>query len=238
MAAANSFTWGSLATPVNHLMAQYGVDSHMGIDVLVTSGLLIVLAYFGGRKYRKSAMVEPSGKLDFATFFEIAIGGLYNFTKNSLGDKARSVFFLTGGLALFILLNNAIGVIPGFNPPTDQFNVTIVLGLMVFVAYNVMGIIEHGPSYIKQFLGPAWYLAWLMLPIELISHLVRPLSLALRLFGNITGDHKVGGKFFSLAPLIVPLPFMGLGLFVAGMQTFVFLLLTLVYMQMAVSHDH
>lgn len=238
MSSAQSFTWGSLATPLNDLMATYGVDSHVGFDVLVTSGILIILAIVGGSKFRKSAMVEPSGKLDFSTFFEITIGGLFNFTKKSLGDKAKSVFFLTGGFTLFILLNNMIGTIPGFNPPTDQFNVTIVLGLIAFLAYNILGIQAHGPSYIKQFLGPAWYLAWLMLPIEIISHLVRPLSLALRLFGNITGDHKVGGVFFGLVPLIVPLPFLGLGLFVAGMQTFVFLLLTLVYMQMAMSHDH
>ena len=238
MAAASSFTWGSLVTPVADTMAHYGVDSHVGIDVMVTSGLLMILAVLGGSKFRKNQMVKPSGKLDFTTFFEIIIGGLYNFTKNSLGDKAKPVFFLTGTFAGFIFINNAIGLIPGFNPPTDQFNTTIVLGLSAFIAYNVLGIQEHGVSYFKQFLGPAWYLAWLMLPIEIISHLVRPLSLALRLFGNITGDHKVGAVFFGLVPLIVPLPFLGLGLFVAGIQTFVFLLLTLVYMQMAISHDH
>ncbi|MCP4752174.1 MAG: F0F1 ATP synthase subunit A [Proteobacteria bacterium] len=238
MAAANVFTWGSLATPVNGLMAQYGVDSHVGFDVLVTAGLLMVLAFFGGRKFRKSDMVEPSGKLDFSTFFEVVIGGMYSFMKNTIGDLARPMFFLTGSFAFFILFNNLMSVIPGFNPPTDQFNVTIVLALISFLAYNVLGIREHGFGYIKQFLGPAWYLAWLMLPIELISHCVRPLSLALRLFGNITGDHKVGAVFFGLVPFIVPLPFLGLGLFVAGMQTFVFLLLTLVYIQMAVSHDH
>ncbi len=238
MAAANAFTWGSLLSPVTHVMDTYGIDSHMGVDIMFTSLLLMVLAYFGGKKFRKNQMAEPTGKLDFATFFEVAIGGLYNFTKNSLGDKAKSVFFLTGTFAAFIFFNNAIGLIPGFNPPTDKFSVTIVLGLTAFIAYNVLGIREHGLSYVKQFLGPAWYLAWLMLPIELISHIVRPISLALRLFGNITGDHKVGAVFFGLVPLIVPLPFLGLGLFVAGMQTFVFLLLTLVYMQMAVSHDH
>jgi len=238
MAAANSFTWGSLATPVADMMSRYGVDPHVGIDVLFSSGLLIILAIVGGSKYRKFRMVEPSGKLDFSTFFEIVVGGLYNFTKNSLGAKAKPIFFLTGSFALFILFNNLLTVIPGFNPPTDQFNVTIVLGLISFLAYNLLGVQEHGVSYIKQFLGPAWYLAWLMLPIELISHCVRPMSLALRLFGNITGDHKVGAVFFGLVPLVVPLPFLGLGIFVAGMQTFVFLLLTLVYMQMAVSHDH
>lgn len=238
MASANAFTWGELMTPVYHTMESYGVDPHVGIDLAVTSGLLMILAVLGGSKFRKNQMVEPSGKLDFATFFEIVVGGIYNFTKNSLGDKAKPVFFLTGTFVGFIFFNNALGLIPGFNPPTEQFNTTIVLGLSTFVAYNIMGIKEHGFSYVKQFLGPAWYLAWLMLPIELISHLVRPLSLALRLFGNITGDHKVGAVFFGLVPVIVPLPFLGLGLFVAGIQTFVFLLLTLVYMQMAVSHDH
>ncbi len=238
MAAANSFTWGSLLTPVNQIMHDFGVDPHVGIDVMVTSGLLMILAYFGGKKFRKSQMAEPSGKLDFATFFEIAIGGLYDFTKNTIGDKAKPVFFLTGSFACFILFNNAIGVVPGFNPPTDQFNTTIVLGLIAFVTYNVLGIKEHGVSYIKQFLGPAWYLVVLMLPIELIAHCVRPLSLALRLFGNIAGDHRVGAVFFGVLPVFLPLPFLGLGLFVAGMQTFVFLLLTLVYIQMAVSHDH
>ena len=238
MADAASFTWGSLITPLEHTMTHYGIDPHVGIDLMVTSGLLMILAYFGGRKFRKNQMAEPTGKLDFATFFEIAIGGLYNFTRNSLGNKAKSVFFLTGTFTGFIFFNNAIGQIPGFNPPTDQFNTTIVLGLTTFVAYHILGIKEHGLKYIKQFLGPAWYLAWLMFPIEIISHCVRPLSLALRLFGNITGDHRVGLVFFGMIPLIVPLPFLALGLFVAGIQTFVFLLLTLVYMQMAVSHDH
>jgi F-type H+-transporting ATPase subunit a len=238
MAAEHAFTWGSLATPVVDLMHQNGVDPHVGFDLLFAALLLIVLAFLGGRKFRQNAMVEPTGKLDFSTFFEVIVGGLYNFTRNSLGSKARGIFFLTGSFAFFILFNNLLGIVPGFNPPTDQFNTTIVLGLITFIAYNALGIREHGAAYVKQFLGPAWYLAWLMLPIELISHCVRPLSLALRLFGNITGDHKVGMVFFGLVPLIVPLPFLGLGIFVSGMQTFVFLLLTLVYMQMAVSHDH
>jgi len=171
-------------------------------------------------------------------FFEIIVSGLYNFTKSNIHEKAKPLFFLIGSFTFFIFLNNLMGLVPGFNPPTDQFNVTIVLGLITFVAYNALGIVVHGAGYIKQFLGPAWYLAWLMFPIELISHIVRPISLALRLFGNITGDHKVGGVFFGLVPFILPLPFMGLGVFVAGMQTFIFVLLTLVYMQMAMSHDH
>lgn len=238
MSSEAAFTWGSLAGPVNHTMAQYGVDAHVGFDVLVTSSLLIILAFLGGAKYRKGIRIDPEGKLSFSTFFEIVIGGVFNFTHNLLHDKARPLFFLTGSIAFFILFNNLIGMFPGFNPPTDQFNVTIVLGLIAFVTYNVVGFQSNGIAYIKHFMGPVWWLAWLMFPIEIISHLVRPLSLALRLFGNITGDHKVSAVFFGLIPLIVPLPFLGLGLFVAFVQTFVFLLLTLVYIQMSMAHDH
>ena len=238
MAAGNVFTWGSMVTPVNDVMNHYGVDPHVGIDVLVTAGLLIILAFFGGRKFRRSEMVEPTGKLDFSTFFELVISGVLAFMKDLLHDNAKPLFFLFGSVAFFILFNNLIGTVPGFNPPTDQFNVTIVLGLTIFVVTHIVGVKEHGASYIKQFLGPVWWLSWLIFPIELVSHCVRPLSLALRLFGNITGDHKVGAVFFGLIPLLVPLPFLGLGIFVAFVQTFVFVLLSLVYFQLALSHDH
>ena len=238
MASANAFTWGSLFTPVNNGLELIHVDSHVGFDVLVTSGLLISLAYFGGKKFRSSKMVEPSGKLDFSTFVEIVIGGVFNFTKGILGNKAKELFFLTGSICFFILFNNLIGSIPGFNPPTEQFNTTIVLGLTAFVMTHIIGLKTHGPAYIKHFLGPVPWLAPMLFFIELISHLVRPLSLALRLFGNITGDHKVGAVFFGLVPLIIPLPFLGMGVFVACVQTFVFTLLTLVYFQGALDHAH
>ncbi|MDT8447053.1 MAG: F0F1 ATP synthase subunit A [bacterium] len=238
MSSATAFTWGSMAQPVNHALEAMHVDAHLGFDILVTSAVLITLAALGGAKFRKTSVAEPSGKLDFSTMIELIVGGVYEFTKGSLGHKARSLFWLTGSLTFFILFNNLLGLVPGFNPPTDQFNTTIVLGLIVFFITHVLGFQTHGFAYIKHFMGPAWWLAWLMFPIELISHLVRPLSLALRLFGNVTGDHMVGAVFFGILPLLLPLPFLGLGLFVAFVQTFVFLLLTLVYFQMALSHDH
>lgn len=239
MAAGNSFVWGSLFPPVTHGLESIGVDAHSGFDVLVTATFLITIAYFGGRKFRKGEMNEPTGKLDLATFFEILIGGLCGFTKTILGEKgARPMFFLMGSVSFFILTNNLIGSIPGFNPPTDQFNTTIVLGLTIFFATHIIGIKTHGAAYIKHFMGPMWWLAPLILPIELVSHIVRPLSLALRLFGNITGDHKVGAIFFGLVPFLVPLPFLGMGVFVAFVQTFVFLLLSMVYIQMSMDHAH
>ena len=96
----------------------------------------------------------------------------------------------------------------------------------------------HGAGYIKHFMGPVWWLAWLMLPIELVSHLVRPASLSLRLAGNITGDHLVLGIFTAKTYLLIPAIFVGLGFFVALVQAFVFTLLSTIYVGMAGSHDH
>jgi len=238
MSSPTAFTWGSLLTPVEHGMHHYGIDPHVGIDVLVTSAILILLALVGGAKFRKAQIHMPTGKLDLAAITEIVVGGVFNFTKGLLHDWAKPTFMLTGSLAFFILFNNLLGLVPGFNPPTDQFNVTIVLGLIVFITTHLIGLRVHGLAYIKHFMGPVWWLAWLMFPIELISHLVRPLSLALRLFGNMTGDHMVTAVFFGILPFLLPLPIMGLGLFVCFVQSFVFVLLTLIYFQMASSHDH
>ena len=108
----------------------------------------------------------------------------------------------------------------------------------VFFYYNYAGLREHGLGYLKHFLGPVWYLAWLFLPIELISHAFRPLTLGLRLWGNIMGDHLVLNVFSGMLPIGVPVVFMGLGFFVGFLQSFVFSLLTLIYLSLATSHDH
>lgn len=234
-------TWGALLfEDLEHLMVEYGIDPHAGIDALVVSVLLIVLAFFAGRKYRRAEMVEPEGKVSLAFVVEFAIAGLVSLFRGIIHHPgmARKMFFFLGTFAFFILGNNLIGAIPGFNPPTDQFNVTIVLGLMTFLTAHFIGIKEHGFGYIKKFMGPLWWLAPLMLPIELISHMVRPLSLSVRLFGNMTGDHKVVAAFFALVAIGIPLPFMGLGIFIAFLQTFVFILLAAVYFQDALDHPH
>ena len=241
MASGSSFTWGSLIDPVGKTMKHYGIDPHLGIDMLVASFVLVLIAFFAGIKYRKNKMVEPSQNLSFSRVVEIAVAKLYFFSKGFLGERAPKFFFLIASLFFFILFNNLIGSIPGFNPPTDQINTTIVLGIIVFLTTHIVGVGIHGFSdnpYIKHFTGPVWWLAWLLLPIELISHFVRPVSLGLRLFGNMTGDHKVVGVFFGILPLLLPIPFLGVGLFVACLQAFVFLLLTLVYLSGAMEHAH
>jgi F-type H+-transporting ATPase subunit a len=155
-----------------------------------------------------------------------------------MGEKHAARFFpLIGVLFLFILFSNLIGLIPGFIPPTDTLKTNAGIALLVFFATHYYGIKANGLAYFKHFLGPMPVLAPLMLPIEIVSHIARPLSLMVRLMGNMMADHKVVFAFFALVPLVVPLPFMLLGLLVCGIQALVFCTLTMVYISMAIEHD-
>jgi F-type H+-transporting ATPase subunit a len=234
-----SMTWGALLFGgLEHLLAEYGIDPHAGIDALVVSVLLILFAFVAGRRYRRSEMVEPEGRLSTAFVAEWTIARLLALFDGIISHGARNLFFVLGTFSFFILGNNLIGIVPGFNPPTDQYNVTIVLALITFVTAHYIGIKTHGFAYVKKFMGPIWWIAPLMFPIEIISHLVRPLSLSVRLFGNMTGDHQVVAVFSTLLALGLPIPFMGLGIFISFLQTFVFILLSAVYFQDALEHAH
>lgn len=253
MAGENSFRWGQLVEPLEHQLEQIGVDPHLGIDLLITTFSLLVLAFFGGKRYRlmlkahkkkyydiqeEADLFRPTSKISFAAVAEIGIINLFQFTSSIIGKNAQNLFFLLGSLFFFVLVNNLVGTVPGFAPPTEEFNTTIVLGCLVFLTTHVIGLKTHGLMYIKHFTGPVWWLTPLMLPIEIIGHLVRPLSLALRLFGNMTGDHKVVAVFFGIFPLLLPLPFMASGIFISVLQAFVFLLLSLIYLSGALEHAH
>lgn len=234
-----AITWGHvLFGNVAHLMEAYGIDPHPAIDATIISVVLIVLAWIGGRRFRRTDMLEPDGHVTMAFVMSLIISRLEAFFDGMIHHGSRGVFFMLGTFSFFILGNNLVGLVPGFNPPTDQFNVTIVLALMVFFTAHYLGIKTHGPAYIKKFMGPIWWLAPLMFPIELISHLVRPLSLSVRLFGNMTGDHKVVAMFTAMVALGLPLPFMGLGIFISILQTFVFVLLACIYFQDALEEAH
>ncbi len=149
----------------------------------------------------------------------------------------RFVTYLTV-LALFILAMNLIGLVPGFEAPTATPVVPLGLALCTFLYYHYHGIRENGAGYIKQFLGPVWWISWLMLPIELISHLARVLSLTVRLYANMFAGDLVTLAFFSLIPIGIPLIFMGLHLAVSLVQAYVFMLLATIYLSLAVSHEH
>jgi len=150
---------------------------------------------------------------------------------------AHFTSYLTA-LGLFILISNLIGLIPGFESPTGSVVVPLGLALITFAYYHFHGIRENGFAYIKQFLGPVWWLTPLLLPIEIISHLARVLSLTVRLYANMFAGDLVTLAFFSLVPIGIPLIFMGLHLGVAVVQAYVFFILASIYLSLAVSHEH
>jgi F-type H+-transporting ATPase subunit a len=184
----------------------------------------------------KSVKMVPAGAQNF---FEMVISGIENFQVDVMGEHGRSVFPLIATLGLFIFFSNAIGLIPGFYSPTASINTTLSCALIVFVTTHIIGIKVHGFKYIKQFLGPIWWLAPLMLPIEIISHLSRVLSLTLRLFGNIMGEDLVLAILLMLAgKFLAPLPMMFLALFTSVVQAFVFALLSMIYFSAAMEEAH
>jgi F-type H+-transporting ATPase subunit a len=187
------------------------------------------------------AGVLPERKFGIFLFYEGIIGAVWNLMRNMMGaEEARRHFPIICTLAFYIFVNNALALIPGGAPATANLNTNIVMGLTVFLATHISGIRVQGPmGYLKHFAGPILVLAPLMIAIELISHCVRPLSLSLRLLGNMTGDHKVLEIFLGFKLPLLPLPLMFLGLMVVCIQTLVFVLLSTVYLSMAVAHhDH
>jgi len=143
-------------------------------------------------------------------------------------------------LFVFILLCNLLGLIPGLESPTglEKGVVPLGLALVTFAYYHYHGIREHKAAYIKQFLGPVWWMAWLLLPVEIISHVARILSLTVRLYANMYAGDLLTLVFFSLVPIGLPLIFLGLHLGVACIQAYVFMLLATIYLSLAVAHDH
>jgi F-type H+-transporting ATPase subunit a len=205
--------------------------------------LVFLFVLWGALKFRAAMRsperLVPPARFGLRNLFEILAEGSLNIMAGVMGEKnAKRYLPLIGSLALFILFSNLLALIPGFAPPTDTLKTNLALSLIVFFATHYFGVREHGLGYFKHFLGPIPALAPLMLPIELISHIARPVSLALRLMGNMASDHKVVASFFALVPLVVPIPFLVLGILVSVVQALVFCLLSTVYISMAVAHDH
>jgi F-type H+-transporting ATPase subunit a len=205
---------------------------------IIVSVILLIIVFLGYSQLKKTEDdIVPSPKLTFRNFVELLADGLANMIVDTMGPRGKEFILIVGTLAIFILFNNVSGLIPGFLPATDNVNTTFACSLIVFFLTHYYGFKEHGFKYLKQFVGPMWALAPLMIPIEIIGHLARPLSLGLRLFGNMTGDHLVTAIFFSLVPVLIPVVPMLLGLFVAFVQAFVFMLLSMAYFSGAISHE-
>jgi F-type H+-transporting ATPase subunit a len=200
-------------------------------------GILVVFGWAVGRGLR--AVPGP-----LQNFAEVVIEGFHSLLDQMIGRQGRQFLPLVGTAGLFILTSNLLANIPGFQPPTANWNTTIALAVTVFISYNYFGIRKHGlVNYLRHFCGPIWWLAPLMFPIEFIGHLARPVSLSIRLFGNIFGEESVVTILLGLSWLIMPyLIWLGvmlpLSLFTAAVQTFVFIMLTMVYIAGAVEEGH
>lgn len=214
---------------------------HVSTAILIFL-VLVTLSLIARSKIKSGELKDedlvPDEGLTVRNIMELLVTGIGKVMEDSLGHVWPKFLHLVGALALFILFCNMSGLIPGFLPPTESINTTAACALVVFFATHYYGIKEHGFAYVKHFMGPFWWLAPLMMPIEIISHLARPLSLSLRLFGNIMGDHKVGAIFFGLCAIGVPVFTLVLGVFVSFVQAFVFCLLTMVYLSGAIAHEH
>ena len=218
-------------------------ESHFSLDHIFWTLVVLLVIIIGGLKFASSVRAKdgviPARKFGFRAFLEMFTDATYGLMVQVMGEKsAKKHLSFIGGMAIFIFFCNILALLPGGAVPTATLKTNLFLAAVVFLAYNYYGLRAHGLAYLKHFLGPIWWLAPLMLPIEIVSHLVRPLSLAMRLMGNMAADHKVLFTFTFLVPLLVPVPFFLLGLLVCVVQTLVWSLLSMVYISMATAHDH
>ena len=193
--------------------------------------LLFILSFLVTRKLD----IYP-GRLQ--NVFEVIIDSLRGLVEDAMGPEGKKFFPLIFTLGLFILVSNLLGVFPGFESPTANLNTTVAMALLVCVLTHIVGVWVHGFKYVKQFLGPVWWMTPIMLPIEIVSHLARPLSLSVRLFGNIRGEDLVLAIVLMLVPFLMPLPVVILMIFTSIIQTLVFMMLSMIYISLAMQEAH
>ncbi len=169
---------------------------------------------------------------------EAVLSAIDTFLTDVMGHEGRRFFPLVATLGLYILTSNLLGLLPGFESPTSNINTTASMAITVFFTTHIIGVRVHGVKYLKHFMGPIWWLTPLMVIIELIAHFARPLSLTMRLFGNIRGEDVVLAVVISLVPALVPLPVFFLMIFTSLIQTIVFMLLTMMYIAGALEEAH
>jgi F-type H+-transporting ATPase subunit a len=244
--ASGGFTW------VTQIGKSVGLDhalhetpfhhyDHILTFILVLVGLLLTGFYYRAKTKNMEASIIPDKGITYRNVIEWYGSFIYKQVRAVLGEKDAPKYFpFVATIFIIIFLSNMIGLVPGFLPPTESINTTLALGVFSFLYFNIKGCKEAGTlNYLKHFAGPLWYMAVLIFPIEIISTCIRPISLALRLYGNMYGDHMVLSTFSGLAPLLVPIIFMLLGMLVSFIQAYVFIMLSMVYVSLATAHqDH
>ncbi len=214
------------------LLPTFGLPNHTAIMMYI----IAVLFIFSLLVSRKLTLVP--GKLQ--SMLELFVGFFSDIVDESMGPKGKNFRSFVFTLALYIFISNVLGLIPGLVPPTANLNTTVGLALIVFVVTHIIGIKTHGIKYFKHFVGPVWALAILMVPIEIVGHVARPLSLSLRLFGNMMGHEQIVGVLLRIMPYAFPLLLVTtlLGIVVIFIQAFIFTLLSVMYFGGAIEEAH
>lgn len=210
-----------------------------GVDVpdhVLMAGLVFVICLLFFPLVTRRLSRDNPGPLQQT--LELLIVGLRDMMHDIIGHGSERFLEMMAAFTVFIFISNIFGLFYFLQPPTSNPNTTFALSISSFLYFNFQGIRAQGPwHYLKHFAGPVWWLAPLMFPIELVGNFARMLSLGMRLFGNIFGEHTATGIFMGLIPLIVPWPMMALGIFGAVLQTFVFIMLTMVYLSGAIAAE-
>jgi F-type H+-transporting ATPase subunit a len=204
------------------------MEQHVIMAIIVLIVVPIIFTIFA----KKPSLIPTP----IQNVFEIYIEFIDNLIKENMGEKGRKYFPLIASIGLFVFFGNLLGIIPGLESPTANLNTTMALALLVFFIYNFEGIRENGIGYFKHFLGPVPAMAPVFVIIELLSHLSRPVTLALRLFANMTGGELISVVLIMLIPFLIPMPVMLIHLIAVFLQTYVFVVLTTVYIAGAITH--
>lgn len=239
------FNWTQLIPGVGHHYIHVATVA-VAVVLLMILGTLARYALGTG-----STAATPAKSFGIKAIFESITEFVVAMSDMVIGKEGRKFVPMFSALFLFIFINNVFGFIPGWTPATDNMNTTLAAGLFLFIVYNAIGLKEHGPvGYYKHFHMffdeikkgakglPLFFFGFFILFVELISHGVRPFSLGLRLYANMVGDHAMLGAFYDIFAYLLPIPLMFLGLFVCFMQAFIFMLLGMIYISIATSHDH
>jgi F-type H+-transporting ATPase subunit a len=210
----------------------------MAAALFVTLLVLGIALRVRSRLQNPDDAIVPEDKLTLRTFMEAFLSYFYDLAKSVMdAERAKKYFPLIGTAAMFVFFSNILALIPGFPVATSSLSITLGCAIVVFVCFNAYGLATNGFSYVAHLAGPAWYLAWLVFPIEVISLTVRPITLAVRLMLNMSVDHLILGIFLSLVAALIPIPVMLLGCLIILIQTLVFTLLTCIYIGLATEHE-
>ena len=246
------FTWYNLLPEA----LQHAIGDHTFFAVIAT--IFLVLFAFAARSALAKAQdpAVPAAEFGSRNIAELLIQLVVNQSDQIIGKQGRKYVPFFATFFFFILLSNLLGLLPGFAAPTGNLNTTLGLAICSFIGYNVIGVREQGGTYFKHFIGPMTglpastilgklaFLPVLLLSagfffiLEIFSHAFRPVSLSLRLFGNMMGDHEVITAFTNLTKIVVPVAFYAMGTLVSVIQAFVFTLLSMIYVALAISHGH